>query len=139
VERKPNAFAPWLQKAINSKEHTLATTGATGSTRVDRARTTGIRARIAERNHETKASFKTTEFWAMVVLVVSILLSAALIKGGDNGTDEFIAKQAWLYVSILGAGYFISRGLAKSGSYEPDADYNPVDLTERNRDGGTDR
>jgi hypothetical protein len=84
-------------------------------------RTNGIRARIAERNHETKASFKTSEFWAMVVLVVTILISAAVINGGDNGTDEFIAKQAWLYVSILGAGYFISRGLAKSGSYEPDA------------------
>ena len=92
-------------------------------------RTNGIRARIAERNHETKAAFKTTEFWAMVALVVTILVSAALINGGDNGTDEFIAKQAWLYVSILGAGYFISRGLAKSGSYEPDADDN----------GGTDR
>ena len=117
----------------------MATTGATGSTRVDTPRATGIRARIAERNHETKASFKTTEFWAMVVLVVSILLSAALIKGGDNGTDEFIAKQAWLYVSILGAGYFISRGLAKSGSYEPDSDYNPVDLSERSRDRRDDR
>ena len=102
-------------------------------------RTNGIRARIAERNHETKASFKTSEFWAMLVLVVTILISAALIHGGDNGTDEFIAKQAWLYVSILGAGYFISRGLAKSGSYEPDADYNPVDLSERKDNGGTDR
>jgi hypothetical protein len=106
----------------------LATTGATGSTRVDTRRTTGVRARIAERNHETKAAFKTTEFWAMIALVVSILVSAALIDGGDNGTDEFIARNAWLYVSILGAGYFISRGLAKSGSYEPDADYNPADL-----------
>ena len=56
------------------------------------------------------------------------------INGGDNGTDEFIAKQAWLYVSILGGAYFISRGLAKAGSYEPDADYNPVDLAERKRD-----
>src|SRR5687767_1177512 len=72
---------------------------------------------------ETKQAFKTTEFWAMVGLVLAILISAALIDGGDNGTDEFIARQAWLYVSILGAGYFISRGLAKSGSYEPvDAD-----------------
>jgi hypothetical protein len=71
----------------------------------------------------------------MVVLVVSILLSAALIKGGDNGTDEFIARNAWLYVSILGAGYFISRGLAKSGSYEPDVDYNPLDLTDRDSAG----
>ena len=117
----------------------MATTGATGRTRVDTPRSTGIRARLEERNHETKASFKTTEFWAMVVLVVSILVSAALIKGGDNGTDEFIAKQAWLYVSILGAGYFISRGLAKSGSYEPDSDYNPVDVTDRTRDGRDDR
>ena len=112
----------------------MATTGATGSTRVDTSRTNGIRGRIAERNHETKAAIKTTEFWAMLGLVVAILVSAALIKGGDNGTDEFIAKQAWLYVSILGGAYFISRGLAKAGSYEPDADYNPVDLAERKRD-----
>ena len=68
---------------------------------------------------ETKQAFKTTEFWAMVGLIVAILVSAAVINGGDNGTDEFIARQAWLYVSILGAGYFISRGLAKSGSREP--------------------
>jgi hypothetical protein len=97
----------------------MATTGATGSTRVDTPRTNGIRGRIAERNHETKAAFKTTEFWAMVGLVATILVSAALINGGDNGTDEFIARQALLYASILGAGYFISRGLAKSGSSEP--------------------
>ncbi len=116
----------------------MATTGATRSNRGD-TRTDGIRARIAEKNHETKAAIKTTEFWAMVVLVVTILVSAALINGGDNGTDEFIAKQAWLYVSILAGAYFISRGLAKSGSYEPDADYNPVDLSERKNNGGDDR
>lgn len=106
----------------------MATRGATGSTRVDSPRGNGVRGRIAERNHETKAAFKTTEFWAMVGLVLAILVSAAVINGGDNGTDEFIARNAWLYVSILGAGYFISRGLAKSGSYEPDSDYNPLDL-----------
>ena len=71
---------------------------------------------------ETKQAFKTTEFWAMVGLVVAILISAAVINGGDSGTDAFIARQAWLYVSILGAGYFISRGLAKSGSSEPYTD-----------------
>ena len=76
---------------------------------------------------ETKLSLKTTEFWAMVALVVAILVSAAVIKGGDNGTDEFIARNAWLYVSILGGAYFISRGLAKSGSpqpYDEDGDDN---------------
>ena len=69
---------------------------------------------------ETEASFKTSEFWAMVAVIVGILVSAAAIKGGDTGgTDEFIARQAWLYVAIVAGAYFISRGLAKSGSSEP--------------------
>src|SRR5688572_11333278 len=84
---------------------------------------------------ETKQAFKTTEFWAMAGLVVAILISAALIKGGDNGTDQFIARQAWLYVSILGAGYFISRGLAKSGSREPYTDDQSDRGTRDGRDG----
>ena len=98
----------------------MATTGA-ASRELD-ARGNGV-SRIARRlATETKQAFKTTEFWAMVGLVLAILVSAAVINGGDNGTDEFIARQAWLYVSILGAGYFISRGLAKSGSSEPYTD-----------------
>ena len=72
---------------------------------------------------ETKQAFKTTEFWAMVGLVVAILVSAAVINGGDNGTDEFIARHAWLYVSIVIGAYLIGRGLAKAGSRDPyDAD-----------------
>ena len=95
----------------------MATHSATGA---DTRRSGGGLGRAASRlATETKQAFKTTEFWAMVALVVAILISAAVINGGDNGTDEFIARQAWLYVSILGAGYFISRGLAKSGSREP--------------------
>lgn len=56
----------------------------------------------------------------MVAVIVGIL-AAATIKGGDTapGTDEFIARQAWLYVAIVAVGYMISRGLAKSGSREP--------------------
>jgi hypothetical protein len=69
---------------------------------------------------ETKQAFKTTEFWGMVAVIVAILVSAAAIKGGDTGgTDEFIARQAWLYVAIVAGAYFISRGLAKSGSRDP--------------------
>jgi hypothetical protein len=75
---------------------------------------------------ETKHAFKTTEFMAFVAVVVAILISAAVIKGGDGGTDAFIARQAWLLVAIVTAGYLISRGLAKSGSREPywDGDSN---------------
>jgi hypothetical protein len=103
----------------------MATRGATGGD-LATARTGVGRARRL--TTETKQAIKTTELWAMAGLVAAILLSAALIKGGDNGTDQFIARQAWLYVSILGAGYFISRGLAKSGSSEP--------YTDSSNDGG---
>ena len=76
--------------------------------------------RIRRLATETKQAFKTTEFWAMVGVVVAILVSAAAINGGDTGgTDEFIARQAWLYVAIVAGAYFISRGLAKSGSSDP--------------------
>ena len=85
----------------------------------DADRPQGIR-RLAT---ETKQAFKTTEFWAFVGVVVAILISAAAIKGGDTeGTDEFIARQAWLYVAIVAGAYLIGRGLAKSGVREPYGD-----------------
>jgi len=91
-----------------------------GAVRTDPVRHDG---RIRRLTTETKQAFKTTEFWAMVGVVVAILVSAAVIKGGDtNGTDEFIARQAWLYVAIVAGAYFISRGLAKSGSSDPYTD-----------------
>jgi hypothetical protein len=70
---------------------------------------------------ETKGALKTTEFWLSVAAIVGILISAMLINGGDSsgGTDEFIARQAWLYVAIVVAAYSVGRGLAKSGSREP--------------------
>jgi hypothetical protein len=40
----------------------------------------------------------------MVGVIAAILVSAAVIKGGDtDGTDEFIARQASLYVAIVGS------------------------------------
>ncbi len=88
-----------------------------GALRTDSIRRGG---RIRRLRTETKQAFKTTEFWAMVGVIAAILVSAAVIKGGDtDGTDEFIARQAWLYVAIVAGAYFISRGLAKSGSSDP--------------------
>jgi hypothetical protein len=94
----------------------LATLGTRGVARTDDR--SGTLRRYAT---ETKQAFKTTEFWAMLGVIVAILVSAAAIKGGDSsgGTDEFVAKQAWLYVSIVAAAYMISRGLAKAGSSDP--------------------
>jgi hypothetical protein len=72
---------------------------------------------------ETKQAFKTTEFWAMVALIVGILIASAVVgDSGDDGDetgDAFPAVRAWLYVSIVGAAYMVSRGLAKAGSRDP--------------------
>ena len=70
---------------------------------------------------ETKAAFKTTEFFAFIAVLVSVLIAAAVIDETDAG--GFGARQAWLYVTLLTVGYMVSRGLAKSGSRDPyDAD-----------------
>ena len=66
---------------------------------------------------ETKASFKTTEFFAYVAAVVGVLIAAGVVD--ENNAGGFGAKQAWLYVTILTVGYMLSRGFAKSGSREP--------------------
>ena len=70
---------------------------------------------------ETKAAFKTTEFFAFVGVLIAVLIAAAVIDESDAG--GFGARQAWLYVTVLTVGYMVSRGLAKSGSRDPyDAD-----------------
>jgi hypothetical protein len=66
---------------------------------------------------ETKASFKTTEFFAFLAVLVGILVAAGVVDEANNG--GFGAKQAWLYATILTVGYMVSRGLAKSGSRQP--------------------
>ena len=68
---------------------------------------------------ETKQAFKTTEFWAMVALIVAILIAGNTIESEEGGPDIFAADKVWLYITILGSAYMISRGLAKSGSREP--------------------
>ena len=77
--------------------------------------------RRTEANHrlstETKASFKTTEFFAYLAAVVGVLIAAGIVDESNAG--GLGAKQAWLYVTILTVGYMVSRGFAKSGSREP--------------------
>ena len=69
---------------------------------------------------ETKHAFKTTEFWAMVAIVVSILIASWIVGDSDGaGGDAFPAARAWLYVAIVASAYIVSRGLAKAGSHEP--------------------
>ena len=74
--------------------------------------------RVRRLGTETKASFKTTEFFAFLAVLAGILISAAMVDDANDG--GFGADQAWLYATILTAGYMISRGLAKAGSRQPD-------------------
>jgi hypothetical protein len=69
---------------------------------------------------ETKAAFKTTEFYAYVVVSLGILLASFLVTGqGGQRPDYFRADRAWWFITLLTIGYMVARGLAKSGSREP--------------------
>lgn len=88
----------------------------TGETRNDGLTTSARSAppRTRRLSTETKASFKTTEFFAFVAVLVGVLVAAAVVD--ETNVGGFGARQAWLYATILTVGYMISRGLAKSGS-----------------------
>jgi len=58
---------------------------------------------------ETKQAFKTTEFFAMVGVILAILIAAAV-------SDSLNDVRAWTLVAAVAIGYIVSRGLAKSGS-----------------------
>jgi hypothetical protein len=65
--------------------------------------------RASGTHDETKWAPLTTEFWAMVIVIVGILIAAAV-------SDSFGDRRAWLYVAIVATGYIVSRGLAKAGT-----------------------
>jgi hypothetical protein len=68
---------------------------------------------------ETKAAFKTTEFYAFLAVLAGLLIAGNTIEGKDGGADYFAADKVWLFVTLLTIGYMISRGLAKAGSRDP--------------------
>ena len=85
-------------------------------------RSTAQRTGVVRLTTETKHSFKTTEFFAMLALIAGILIASWVVgddTGGGTGEDAFPAARAWLYVAIVGSAYMISRGLAKAGSRDP--------------------
>lgn len=80
----------------------------TGTHNTDTTRTATPARRVSA---ETKASTKTTEFFAYIAAVVGVLVVSAVVDASDFG-----AQEAWFYVTLLTIGYMVSRGLAKSGS-----------------------
>jgi hypothetical protein len=58
---------------------------------------------------ETKWALLTTEFWAMVGLIVAVLIAAAI-------SDSLNDVRAWTLVAVIGTGYIVSRGIAKAAT-----------------------
>jgi hypothetical protein len=58
---------------------------------------------------ETKPSFLTTEFYAMIAAI------AATLYAGENNTS-WDDRWVWQVIGAIVIGYMLSRGLAKSGS-----------------------
>jgi len=64
---------------------------------------------IAGAHDESRWALLTTEFWTMLLLAAVLLISAAI-------SDSFDDNRAWTLVTVIGAAYILSRGLAKSGT-----------------------
>jgi hypothetical protein len=60
-----------------------------------------------------------------LLLAAGIFIAAEHV--GTSGNNAFTAQRAWLYVTILGSAYMISRGLAKAGSRSNDDDPRDTD------------
>lgn len=67
---------------------------------------------------ETKPFFLTSEFLAALLTTLAVLLAAAV-------ADNLDAPRAWLIAGIVVAAYVVSRGLAKSGSIDPNPNRHP--------------
>jgi hypothetical protein len=66
---------------------------------------------------ETRLFAKTSEFWAMIVGVIAIVV----IYNAANDTS-FDLWRACLLGTVLAVGYIVSRGFAKAGTRSPDDD-----------------
>lgn len=75
--------------------------------------TTRTRSRVVRTHTETRKSFRTTEFYAMVLFVAAVLVATYM------GGDTLARTDGWRYASFAVVAYLISRGLAKIGSQEP--------------------
>jgi hypothetical protein len=85
----------------------MATRSASDADLGDRAEAVGER--MTGAHDETKWAPLTTEFWAMLVLIVVVLIAAAI-------SDSLNDVRAWTLVTIISTGYILSRGIAKAGA-----------------------
>ena len=70
-------------------------------------------------NLKVRSTFKTTEFWVLIVFSIALLIAAAVTDQGDDN-QSFGAHDAWKYVTWLAVAYILSRGLTKFTGHERD-------------------
>ncbi len=59
--------------------------------------------------------WQRTEFWVMLLTSLAIMIATAI-------EDGFPAQAGWTLITVLGAAYILSRGLAKREPRDDDAD-----------------
>lgn len=64
---------------------------------------------------ETKPFFLTSEFLTLMGIIAGLAIAMGVL-------DNFDAPRGWLLITIIGAAYLVSRGLAKSGTRDPRPD-----------------
>jgi hypothetical protein len=76
---------------------------------------------------EGAPSFLTTEFWVFLVAIAALFITGLATRGEGYGEfacaavlpaercDVLDSDRVWFYATLLGIGYLVSRGLAKSG------------------------
>ena len=63
---------------------------------------------------ETKVATKTTEFYAMVLAIIGIVVATYA-----DGSDTLTKDDGIRYATFIAVAYILSRGLAKLGTREP--------------------
>jgi hypothetical protein len=66
---------------------------------------------------ETKPFFMTSEFLTLIAAIAGVAIAMGV-------SDLLDANRGWLLITILAVGYMVSRGLAKSGTRDPNPDRN---------------
>jgi hypothetical protein len=79
------------------------------------ARTTNNSRERTVHDRETKPSFATTEFWAMVIGIAALIV---VYNVADSPSLDL--WRTCLLCTLAGSAYIVSRGLAKAGAANRD-------------------
>jgi hypothetical protein len=87
----------------------------------------GLAKSLRGQGAEGAPSFLTTELWVFLVALVALFITGIATVGEGYGEfacaavlpaercDVLDSDRVWLYGTLMGIGYLVSRGLAKSG------------------------